>query len=226
MNLPRALKCTLAAILLVVATGAGAEPQEICRNATGTRNGFFHTFWKSGGEACMTLGAKGRYTSRYRLGRGENLVVGRGWRVGSASRRIGYRAASFAAGSNSYLTLYGWSTGPLVEYYVVEGWGSAFTPPGGGAPVLGTVTTDGGTYNIYRTRRIAQPSIRGIATFDQYWSVRTTMRPTGANATITFANHVRAWRKLGMTLGRMNYQVMATEGFGSTGSSDVTVWEE
>jgi endo-1,4-beta-xylanase len=43
---------------------------------------------------------------------------------------------------------------------------------------------------------------------------------------ITFANHVTAWRKLGMKLGRMDYQVMATEGFGSAGSSDIAVWQE
>ena len=45
-------------------------------------------------------------------------------------------------------------------------------------------------------------------------------------APITFANHVAAWRSHGLELGRMDYQVMATEGFGSSGRSDVTVWEE
>lgn len=225
----RALACASPAILATACAGAAAPTElarEVCRNGTGVHGGYFYTFWKSSGEACMTLEAEGRYTTRYRLGRGENLVAGKGWRTGSATRRIGYRAAAFEAGTNSYLTLYGWSTGPLIEYYVVENWGSRFTPPGAASPVLGTVTSDGGTYNIYRTRRVQQPSIRGTATFDQYWSVRTTRRPPGDAGTITFANHVEAWRKLGMTLGRMDYQVMATEGFGSTGSSDVEVWRE
>ena len=222
----RALTCIVAAVL-VPAAGAVREPaRQVCRNRTGTHEGLFYTFWESSGDACMTLRGKGHYASRYRLQRGENLVAGLGWRTGSPTRRIGYRAASFEAGSNSYLALYGWSTSPLVEYYVVESWGSGFTPPGHASPVLGTVTSDGGTYNIYRTRRVNQPSIRGTATFDQYWSVRTTRRPTGADGTITFANHVEAWRALGMRLGDMNYQVMATEGFGSTGSSDVLVWQE
>ena len=42
---------------------------------------------------------------------------------------------------------------------------------------------------------------------------------------ITFADHVEAWRRLGINLGTMNYQVMATEGYGGTGRSSVTVWE-
>ena len=225
MTFARALACTVLA-----ATLPGAAPpapvQEVCSNRTGTHGGFFFTFWKSSGDACMTLEPKGRYTARYRLGKGENLVAGVGWRNGSPRRTIGYRAAAFAAGSNSYLALYGWSTNPLVEYYVVDNWGSGFTPPGPRATPLGTVTADGGTYTIYKTLRVQQPSIRGTQTFAQYWSVRTAQRPLGGNATITFAKHVEAWRKLGMRLGRMDYQVLATEGFGSTGSSDVTVWKD
>lgn len=215
-----------AALALAMAGAAGAaQDREICANETGARDGFFFSFWKDSGQACMTLGARGGYRVAYDLGQG-NLVAGLGWRTGSAERRIGYRAERFEPGTNSYLALYGWSTDPLVEYYVVDNWGSAFTPPGPGAEVLGTVESDGGTYAIYRTRRVDKPSIRGTATFDQYWSVRTERRPTGAPATITFANHVAAWRRLGMELGRMDYQVMATEGVRSTGASSVTVWEE
>jgi endo-1,4-beta-xylanase len=213
----------LSAAALLSLAGASPEGSEICRNATGMRDGLFHTFWKDGGEASMTLAPGGRYVVRYRLGAGQNLVVGRGWRSGSAERRVRYRATAFEAGSNSYLALYGWSTDPLVEYYVVESWGRDFTPPGPAARAIGTVTSDGGTYAIYRTRRIAQPSIRGRQSFDQYWSVRTTRRSAGGVATISVANHVAAWRALGMRLGSLDYQVLATEGFGSTGAADVTV---
>jgi len=217
----------LAAALALATLGAApaAETQQVCRNRTGTHDGFFFTFWKDAGTACMTLRGKGAYSIEYRLDPG-NLVAGTGWRTGSPARNVGYRAAAFEPGTNSYLTLYGWSTEPLIEYYVVDGWGSAFKPPGEGAPVLGTVESDGGTYEIYRTQRVEKPSIRGTQTFYQYWSVRTERRPTGTDQTITFANHVGAWHRHGMELGRMNYQVMATEGYGSTGRSDITVWEE
>lgn len=211
------------AALLIAAQPS--TPQEICANKTGTQGGYFYTFWKDGGAACMTLGSPGSYSTHYDLAGNRNLVAGMGWGKGSPNRRVGYNAGVFDAGSNSYLTLYGWSTDPLIEYYVVESWGSSFKPPGN-ARSLGTVTSDGGTYEIYRTQRVRKPSIRGTATFYQYWSVRTSRQQTGTNQTITFANHVNAWASHGMELGKMNYQVMATEGFGSTGGSNITVWQE
>lgn len=222
------MSVTLASCVNVLNSApATREPgREVCHNQTGVHNGYFFTFWKDGGEACMRLGTAGQYSTRYDLAGRRNLVAGKGWRTGSPSRRIGYRAERFDAGSNSYLTLYGWSVDPLIEYYVVDSWGTSFKPPGPGVQVLGTVHSDGGTYEIYRTQRVQQPSIRGRQTFHQYWSVRTERRPLGAPATITFTNHVNAWRTLGMKLGRMNYQVVATEGFGSTGGSDVTVWRD
>ncbi|HEY6816848.1 MAG TPA: glycoside hydrolase family 11 protein [Croceibacterium sp.] len=197
-----------------------------CVRGTGQDDGFFYTSWRDSGSVCMTLGEAGHYTVTWDLAGGGNMVVGKGWKPGSTGRTIGYRAAAFEPGSNGYLTLYGWTTDPLIEYYVVDGWGADFTPPGEDAPVLGTVESDGGTYRIYRTQRVQKPSIRGTQTFYQYWSVRTEERPQGADNTITFANHVAAWRSHGLELGAMDYQVMATEGFGSTGRSDVTVWQE
>ncbi|MEI9927700.1 MAG: glycoside hydrolase family 11 protein [Sphingomonas sp.] len=175
------------------------------------------------GTACMTLGAAGNYSTTFSLGSSGNMVAGKGWSTGSTTRVIGYNAGVFNPGNNSYLALYGWSTNPLIEYYVVDSWGS-FTPPGSGATLMGTVSSDGGTYNIYRTQRVNAPSIIGTATFYQFWSVRTSKRAQGVNNTITFANHVNAWRSHGMNLGTMNYQILATEGYGSNGSSNVTVW--
>ncbi len=217
-----------ASALALTLLGCATAPleNELCRNRTGTHEGYFVSFWKDGGTACMTLGPGGHYTVDYDLTGGNNMVVGMGWNPGSPTRTVTYRADRFEAGSNSYLTLYGWSVDPLIEYYVVDSWGTDFKPPGEGAAVLGTVESDGGTYEIYRTRRVNQPSIRGRTTFYQFWSVRTQRRPLGAPATITFANHVEAWRKLGLELGEMNYQVMATEGFGSKGASELSVWSD
>jgi endo-1,4-beta-xylanase len=212
--------------VLLISMTQPSNAQTICSNETGTNNGYFYSFYLSSGSACMTLTddyGGGNYSTSWSLGSSGDMVAGKGWNPGSTSNVVGYNAGEFEPGSNAYLSLYGWSTNPLVEYYVTNNYGE-FQPPGSGATFEGTVTSDGGTYNIYKYQQVNQPSIEGTATFWQYWSVRTSQAPLGSNQTITFANHVNAWASHGMTLGTMNYQILATEGYGSSGASNVTVW--
>ncbi len=217
--MPVAMKIAAA---VAAALTLGADATTLCGNATGVERGYFHSVWHDGGTGCLTLGPGGDYRVRWQLGKQGNLVAGRGWATGAVDRVVHYTARAFVPGANGYLALYGWSTDPLVEYYVVDDWGG-FTPPGPEAVALGQVVSDGGTYRLYRTRRVGQPSIAGTATFDQYWSVRTERRRDPGRRAITFARHVAAWRGAGMRLGRLGYQILATEGFGSTGRSDIGV---
>ena len=66
----------------------------------------------------------------------------------------------------------------MIEYYVVENFGTF--DPSTGAQRMGSVTTDGSTYNIFRSQRVNQPSIEGTKTFYQYWSVRLNKRSGGS----------------------------------------------
>ncbi|MDI1460961.1 glycoside hydrolase family 11 protein [Catellatospora sp. KI3] len=207
----------LAAASFVLAGTAHAEADRtITGNSTGFHNGFFYSYWKDSGNVTMTLGAAGQYSVQW--SGINNTVVGKGWNPGS-SHTVKY-SGSFSPNGNGYLALYGWTTNPLIEYYVVEDFGSY--NPSSGATRLGSVTTDGSTYDIYRTLRVNQPSIIGNATFYQYWSVRQQHRTSG---TITTANHFNAWSGLGLNLGTHNYQIIATEGYQSSGSSNITVSE-
>ena len=201
-------------------TGAGDGALKL--RGTGTHDGFFYSDWTDGGGSVnFTLGSGGNYS--YSWSNCGNFVGGKGWNPGSSSRNIGYNAGVFSPSGNAYLTVYGWTRNPLVEYYIVDSWGD-WRPPGGSGH-QGSMSSDGGSYDIYRTTRTNQPSIDGTATFDQYWSVRTSKRGTGSDANVNFGNHAQAWRNKGMNLGNHVYQIMATEGYQSSGSSNVTVWD-
>src|SRR5690348_15296647 len=100
-----------------------SKAQTVCSNQTGTNNGFFYSFFLSSGSACMTMTGNfggGNYSTTWSLGSSGDMVAGKGWNPGSTSRVVGYNAGNFSPGSNGYLALYGWSTNPLVEYYVVD----------------------------------------------------------------------------------------------------------
>ena len=203
----------LAAASVALSGTARAEADRtVTSNTTGTHNGYFFSYWKDSGNVTMTLGAGGNYSVQWNGI--NNTVVGKGWMPGS-SHTVNY-SGSFNCGGNCYLALYGWTRNPLIEYYVVEDFGNY--NPSTGATRLGSVTT----YDIYRTQRVNQPSIIGTATFYQYWSVRQQHRTGG---TITTANHFNAWAQLGLNLGTHNYQILATEGYQSSGSSNITVSE-
>lgn len=210
-----------AAVLGVSAVNA----QTLTSNSTGTNNGFYYSFWKDSGNASMTLGAGGRYTSQWNSGT-NNWVGGKGWNPGSSSRVVNYSGNyGVTSSQNSYLAFYGWTRSPLIEYYIIESYGSYNPASCAGGTDYGSFQSDGATYNVRRCQRVNQPSIdSNSSTFYQYFSVRNPKKGFGnISGTITFANHVNFWASKGLNLGNHNYQVLATEGYQSTGTSDITV---
>jgi len=131
--------------------------------------------------------------------------VGIGWTTGTTNA-ITYSGSFSTVAGTGMLSVYGWTTNPLVEYYIVE---DLHSPPSFGTQ-KGTVTSDGSAYTIWENTRVNEPSIVGTSTFNQYISVRQSPRTSG---TVTVENHFKAWAALGMQMGTFSYQVIAVEGW-------------
>jgi endo-1,4-beta-xylanase len=206
---------------IIVASVTGLQAQTVTSNKTGTNNGYWYQYWKSGtGSATMTLGSGGNYNLTWTTGAG-NVVCGKGWNPGSA-RNVGYNAGVWSPSGWARLGVYGWTTSPLIEFYVTDRWGGSGNSVSGGT-LVGTVTSDGGTYNIHKHQQVNQPSIQGTATFWQYISTRQSQAGSG-NRTINTANHISAWKSKIGSMGTFNYMILAAEAYNSSGSCNVTVW--
>lgn len=237
-----------AAIASVSAAAAKGESlhKRLTSSATGTDNGFYYSFWTEVASGVdYENGDGGEYTLTWDAS-SVDVVAGKGWATGSDRyvccqsppkhvaiypiltplppyRSIAYDA-DFTPDGNAYLAVYGWTTSPLIEYYICENYGTY--NPGSAATLMGSVDADGSTYDIYQTTRTDASSIEGDGqTFQQYWSIRQDLRSSG---TVTTATHFEAWEALGMSMGSFGsgaYQIVATEGYESAGTSTVTVSE-
>lgn len=211
---------SIALCLTSVPALSAAAATTLTENKTGTEDGYDYELWKDSGNTSMTLNGGGAFSCQWSNINNSLFRKGKKFNPLQSYQSVGNISIDFGCdyqpNGNSYLCVYGWTKSPLVEYYIVESWGT-WRPPG--ATSKGQITVDGGTYDVYQTTRVNQPSIEGDrTTFDQYWSVRTTKRDSGV---ITVTDHFKAWEKMGMKMGNLYEVALNVEGYQSSGKANV-----
>lgn len=198
----------------------------LTENKTGEEDGYAYELWKDSGNTSMTLTGGGTFSCEWSNINNCLFRKGKKYDCTQTYQELGNiyidYGVDYQPNGNSYMCVYGWTRNPLVEYYIVETWGS-WRPPGATSS-LGQITVDGGTYDIYKTVRENQPSIDGNTTFDQYWSVRTSKpaaNGTKIEGTISVSEHFKAWEKVGLKMGKMYEVALNIEGYQSSGKATV-----
>ena len=207
--------------------------QQYCSNIKGnSAGGYSYELWAEGtGSGCMTVaGVDARFKATWTNVEDFLARVGLAFDQTKTPAQIGTISADFAQTKTGgtaglvYIGIYGWTVDPLREYYILDDWGT--TMPAGiasdGTPRdhVGTITVDGGTYEVWKKTRTNKPAITGDnKTFDQYFSIRQTARQCGH---ISISEHFSQWNNLGLPLGKLYEAKLLVEAQDSTGTVDFT----
>ena len=197
-----------------------------------SQDGFDFELWNENdtGNVIMTLNGEGSFSCDWR--NIQNCLFRTGKRLGSTQKWQEYNGITldynvdYHPEGNSYMCVYGWTQQPLVEYYIVEGWGDWKPPEGNNAAPIKQVTINGELYDIYKSMRWNKPSIEGDKDFPQYWSVRHTnpagpYQETHMEGTVDVAAHFKAWEDCGFEMGNLYEVALNIEGYMSKGSAVV-----
>ena len=229
-KIKKVISGTVSALMIVssVPTVVSAADQQ----TRGNIGGFDYEMWNQNGQGQVSMnpGAGSFSCSWSNI---ENFLARMGKNYDSQKKN--YKAfgditlsydVEYTPRGNSYMCVYGWTRNPLMEYYIVEGWGD-WRPPGNDSERKGTVTLDGHTYDIAKTMRYNQPSLDGTATFPQYWSIRqqsgsANNQTNYMKGTISVSKHFDAWSQAGLDMSGTLYEVsLNIEGYRSNGSANV-----
>src|SRR5665213_769854 len=133
-------RAILVALVAMAGCATVAAAQTVYNNGTGTNQGFYYSLYSSGGSATMTFSSQ--YAGNYAINWSNvnDVVGGKGWNPGGY-RTVGYNVG--AANGYNNISVYGWTTSPLVEYYICE-FGSVVA-----GSYKGNVSSDGHSYNTY-----------------------------------------------------------------------------
>ncbi|NLT08053.1 MAG: hypothetical protein GXY08_00885 [Ruminococcus sp.] len=214
----------LSAMPVIPAANPISANAEIKQNWT--KDGYDFEMWSEYNDNVnMTPGSSGTFTCSWNNSHNCLFRAGKKFSNSPTWSSLGDIAVEFDVdyrpNGNSYLCIYGWTRNPLVEYYIVDSYGT-WRPPGEGPYMkkVGTTTVDGAMYEIYSGTHDG-PSIEpGVTHFNQYWSVRDGSQKR-TSGTIHVDKHFAQWEKNGMKMGGMYEVALNVEGWESSGQATV-----
>jgi len=192
-------------------------------NSQGGSGNLAWQLWANGSGGSITTYSTPAFSASW-SNSGDFLArLGEEWgNSGKTYDQYGTITAQFAetktgsGGSFSYIGIYGWSTNPCIEWYIVDdSFGKMpFTPYN--SSQKGTATIDGETYKLYSNPTNGTGGSRcNLSSWTQFWSVRQTARACGQ---ISITSHFDAWKAASMALGTLLEAKVLVEVGGGSGS--------
>ena len=183
------------------------------------------SLWQNGSGGSITTFTTTAFSASWGSSSGDFLArMGLEWGNNSkAYTAYGTITAQFAetksgsGGGFSYIGIYGWSTNPCVEWYIVDDSFGTMPFNAYGATLKGTVSIDGENYKLFSNSTTGTGGNRcgNVTSWTQFWSIRQKARQCGQ---ISITQHFDAWNAAGMTLGNLLEAKILVEAGGGNGS--------
>ena len=220
-----------ASALCVAFAASGAFAQDFCNashsgesvketsNKVGTIGTVGYELWGEQGNQSATFYSDGSMLCEFNGNKDYLCRSGKSYNSDKTFQELGHLYADFSVKiSNtrnidySYIGIYGWTREPLIEWYIVDSWGSQYRPGDWvGNVVEKGVTIDGAKYDLFKGHRKSYSIDGDNMDFDQYFSVRQDKRDCG---TIDITAHFEAWEAHGMKMGKMHEaKILGEAGF-------------
>ena len=122
----------LACLTLIVPATIVQGATTITSNQTGNHDGYDYELWKDSGNTSMTLNNGGNFSCEWNNINNALFRKGKKFNETQTHQQLGNISVDYGCNyqpnGNSYLCVYGWTSDPLVEFYIVDSWDS-WRPP-------------------------------------------------------------------------------------------------
>ena len=188
----------------------------IIENEIGEIGNYTYELWKDFGQTTMILKEDGKFSCSWDKIGNVLFRIGKRWDSTKKYQEIGNIKVNFEfdfeSKGSTFLSIYGWTQNPLIEYYIFENYEELYLK----STPFGTIHVDGGTYDMYKNT-IGQFDSPEIIT--QLWSVRNEKRNSG---TVSVNKHFETWEKYGFKLGKIFEVSLCVDAYKGNGNATIS----